>query len=605
LLKKIINLFKKLIYNSLSTKSKNFIKEIINNLNNIGYHYNSIRKLNKNEKIRKESLLKFNSKPLISIIVLNYNDNNHYSLSSIYSVLKQEYSNWELIINNNPSIKFNLFKFFFKDPRIKFIKSLKSGTSSLEQISVNHSIGQFITFLTYGDQLRKDALYQFINYLNQEKKIDFSYSDEVLKYSFNKVPNFKPNFNEVKLLSHNYISNMIFFSKELLEISGGHAIINKDNLNYETIIHLTRNAKCIFHIPETIYYRKINKIKDNISLKIKNSKKAISEHLVKINQSEFQIIDGRIINSYHIKRKIKKNKKVSIIIPFKDNYKFTYNCVKSLIENTSYTNYEILLIDNASKEIETEFMIKHFIKYHKNIRSYRYDNLFNYSSINNFGVKFSKGEYILLLNNDTLIFRPDWLYELLQHFEDPRVGAVGPMLLYADNTIQHAGVVLGLGGLVGHIGIGSIFNSDKWSGRLILEHEVGAITGASLLTTKNIWNEIGGMDENFPVAYNDIDLCLRISEKNYKIIYNPYSILYHFESKSRGEDIKDENLIRFQNDAKQLIKKWGNKLHNDPFYSPNLTKLYSNMNLKNENEDTILQSTILKFKNPSIDVAKF
>jgi GT2 family glycosyltransferase len=275
------------------------------------------------------------------------------------------------------------------------------------------------------------------------------------------------------------------------------------------------------------------------------------------------------------------------------------------LENTNYSNFEIVLIDNASRELETQYMIDYFLSKSKIISSVKVNELFNYSKINNIGASNSNGEYILLLNNDTLAFRNDWLFEMVQHLEDETVGAVGPMLLYDNNTIQHAGVVLGLGGLVGHLGVEKEYNSTDWFGRLILEHDVSAITGAALLTRRSVFNEVAGLEEKFPVAYNDIDYCLKLRQKRYRIIYNPYSILYHFESKSRGDDKKGENYVRFRNDKYKFLKKWENYLKDDPFYSPNLTLLSGQMQLKIPNESFLINKSLEEIKNPYLDLLNF
>ena len=578
----IYKIFRKVYHSSLLP---NFIKKRIQKIQDEYRQFKKFLHFTKEEKKiasslngKKKEIEAFLFKPLISVLVPIYNTPSHLLKETIKSVQRQIYTNWELVCINDCSTDKRIEKIILEmaktDIRIKYIKTDKNlGISGAVKNGFDQSSGQYIAHLDHDDLLREDALYFIASIIQKKEDLpDYIYTDEVLLYSkYKKVYQFKPDFNHEKLVSHNYICHLFVLSRDLVVRCGGYKDGYDGSQDHELSLRASRFAKKIYHIPEPVYFWRIHKTsfsQNKVQICIESSKKAIQEHLIEKEPFEFEIKEGRVQFSYHIKRKIKNNPLISIFIPFKDQAKLTLNCINSIYEYNDYQNFEILLIDNYSEEVYTKQVIEFIAKKYNKVKILENKSLFNYSLLNNFAAKHAKGEFFLLLNNDILAFRPDWLYELVQHIQRKNVGAVGPMLLYDTNRIQHAGVVMGLGGLAGHIGLNIPFNADVWNGRLILEHNVTCITGAALMTKREVWEKLNGMDENFPVAYNDVDFCLQIREAGYDIVYNPYSILFHFESKSRGGDITIENISRFRSDMKRLFTKWGvERIIVDPFYS--------------------------------------
>lgn len=566
--------------------------------------------------IKTKEIESFAFKPMVSILVPIYNTPPKLLRETIRSVQRQIYTNWELVCINDSSPDKRVEKIILEmaknESRIKYIKTEKNlGISGAVKNGFDKSSGQYIAHLDHDDMLREDALYFIVSILQEKENIpDYIYTDEVIYYSrFKKGHHYKPDFNHEKLVSHNYICHLFVLSRELVERCGGYKDGYDGSQDHELSLRSSRYAKKISHIAEPVYIWRIHKAsfsKKQAQICIESSTKAIQEHITEKEPFEFKIEKGRLEFSYHIKRKIINNPLVSIFIPFKDQAKLTLNCINSIYEYNEYQNFEILLIDNYSEDVYTKQAMEFIAKKYNRVKILENKNLFNYSLLNNFAAKHAKGEFVLLLNNDILAFRPDWLYEMVQHIQRKNVGAVGPMLLYDNNNIQHAGVVMGLGGLAGHVGQNLPYYDDSWNGRLILEHNVTCITGAALMTKREIWEKLNGMDENFPVAYNDVDFCLQIRQAGYDIVYNPYSILFHFESVSRGGDITLENITRFRNDIKKLFTKWGiDKILSDPFYSKNLSRLSSKMDLKFMDEDNLFKQAVEHHLNPYKDIIDF
>ena len=616
----IYKIFRKVYHSSLLP---NFIKKRIQKIQDEYRQFKKFLHFTKEEKKiasslngKKKEIEAFLFKPLISVLVPIYNTPSHLLKETIKSVQRQIYTNWELVCINDCSTDKRIEKIILEmaktDIRIKYIKTDKNlGISGAVKNGFDQSSGQYIAHLDHDDLLREDALYFIASIIQKKEDLpDYIYTDEVLLYSkYKKVYQFKPDFNHEKLVSHNYICHLFVLSRDLVVRCGGYKDGYDGSQDHELSLRASRFAKKIYHIPEPVYFWRIHKTsfsQNKVQICIESSKKAIQEHLIEKEPFEFEIKEGRVQFSYHIKRKIKNNPLISIFIPFKDQAKLTLNCINSIYEYNDYQNFEILLIDNYSEEVYTKQVIEFIAKKYNKVKILENKSLFNYSLLNNFAAKHAKGEFFLLLNNDILAFRPDWLYELVQHIQRKNVGAVGPMLLYDTNRIQHAGVVMGLGGLAGHIGLNIPFNADVWNGRLILEHNVTCITGAALMTKREVWEKLNGMDENFPVAYNDVDFCLQIREAGYDIVYNPYSILFHFESKSRGGDITIENISRFRSDMKRLFTKWGvERIIVDPFYSKNLSRLSSMMDTKFDNEDKLFNQIVEDHLNPYKKIVNF
>jgi len=500
-----------------------------------------------------------------SIIVSAIKTPEQYLYQMIDSLKKQTYSNWELyILADNKQLNYIreiCLKASEKDPRI-FYKP--------EEVGFVETIpGEYLCFLRCGDILHPSTLYEAAKAI-VNTNADFIYTDENL---FKDVPDdmyepvFKPDFAPDMLRSFNYIGNFIVFSRKLLIKTGRLCKLSDGSRDYDTVLRLTEAAEHIVHIPRILYFKRSDTDRSDRSYEIEQEKKALTEHLKRVGLKGC-VMESTIRSTYRIRYKIKGNPLVSILIPNKNHLGDIRNCIESIYERTSYPNYEIIIIDNKSEEKEVfdyyeELCIKN------NIKIVKWENGFNFSAINNYGFKYTQGEYILLLNNDTKIITPDWIQEMLMFAQRQDVGAVGAMLYYPDDTIQHAGVILGLDGIAGHYNKDAMRGDHGYMGRLTYAQNLSAVTAACMMVSRRVFSEIGGLDESFTVAFNDIDLCMRIRKAGYLIVFTPYAELYHFESKSRGIEDTPEKQKRFSREVRRFQERWKKELiEGDPYYNP-------------------------------------
>ncbi len=534
----------------------------------------------------------FDYNPKISIIVPIFNTPKPFLLEMVESVLAQTYSNWELCIADGgssqspPHIKPLLSQYQKQDPRIKVIFLTKNqGIVGNSNAAISLATGDFIALLDHDDTLAPFALFEVARAINQNRSADFFYSDED-KISENgkqrSQPHFKPDWSPDTLRSYNYICHLSVFSKKLLDQLGGFRDGFDGSQDYDLILRATEQAQKIVHIPKILYHWRISSTSTAANPGSKmyaytTAKKALKEHLYRLGLKG-QVKDGKFISSYQVNFNIAMPPKISIIIPNKDQRNTLKICLNTLLAKTLYKNYEIIIIENNSQQNRT---FKYYKKISKqdNIRVITWNKPFNYSAINNFGVKHAQGDIILLLNNDMEIINPDWLERMAEHVVRKEVGAVGAKLYYPDNTIQHAGVILGIGGVAGHSHKHFRRGAYGYMSRLQVIQNLSAVTGACLMIRKEVFNEIGGFDTNLPVSFNDVDLCLKIRERGYLIVWSPYVELYHHESKTRGYEDSPEKQIRFKGEIDYIQAKWQH-LDQDPYYNRNLTLEREDFSLK-------------------------
>ena len=341
------------------------------------------------------------------------------------------------------------------------------------------------------------------------------------------------------------------------------------------VLRLTEQAQKIVHIPKPLYFWRSHPLSVASSLLAKpyvfeSAKRAVRDHLDRVGL-EGEVLDSAALSIYRVKYKIKGEPLISILIPNKDHVSDLRKCIVSIQEKTSYPNYEIIVIENNSEEEKT-FQYYQLLEKRQNIRVVRWNGKFNYSAINNFGYTFAKGEYILLLNNDTEVISVDWLQEMLMYAQRGDVGAVGAKLYYPDNTVQHGGIVLGVGGVAAHLHCNRQKEDPGYMGRLIYAQDLTAVTAACMMLPRKVWEETGGLDESFEVTFNDVDLCMRIRQKGYLIVFTPYAELYHYESKSRKADDTPEKRARFVGEVERFQARWAKELEaGDPYYNPNFS----------------------------------
>ena len=438
--------------------------------------------------------------------------------------------------------------------------------------------GDYIALFDHDDLLHPAALYEMMKAICEEDA-DFIYTDE---NTFQKTPadaycpHFKADFAPDTLRSYNYICHFTAFSKKLLDKLGeGFRSAFDGSQDYDMILRLTEQAQKIVHIPKILYYWRchVNSVASNISAKpytIDAAKRALQEHLQR-NGLKGQVLDSAIPSTYRIAYEIEGNPLISILIPNKDHVDDLRKCINSIREKSTYSNWEIIVIENNSTEEKT-FGYYEELKKDSRIQVVVWKDAFNYSAINNFGAQSAHGEHLLLLNNDVEIITPDWIEQMLMFSQRKDVGAVGAMLYYPDDTVQHAGVILGIGGVAGHAHKYFHRGDYGYMSRMTIAQNYSCVTAACMMMSRNVWDEVGGLDEGLKVAFNDVDLCMQIRKAGYLVVWTPYAELYHYESKSRGVEDTPEKQKRFQGEVLRFQDRWGKQLQEgDPYYNPNLS----------------------------------
>lgn len=537
---------------------------------------------------KKEETTVFSKDVTFSILVPLYNTPERFLREMIESVTAQTYGKWELCLADGSDDAHAFVgricqEYRQKDSRIKYQKLAKNeGISGNTNECYKMATGNYIALFDHDDLLHPCVLFAYMQAIC-EKDADYIYCDEAT-FKGNSINHmitlhFKPDFAPDNLLANNYICHFSVFSRELLESGELFRSQFDGSQDHDMILRLTAKAKHIVHVPRILYYWRSHKgsVASSIDAKtyaIDAAKGAVADHLTKLGYRNFEIESTRAFATiFRIKYELTSRPLVSIIIPNKDHVDDLSRCVESIINLSTYDNYEIVIVENNSETAEIRTYYEE-ISRHPRVQVVEYKGDFNYSKINNFGVQYAKGEYLLLLNNDTEVINPDWMEELLMYAMRKDVGAVGAKLYYPDKTIQHAGIVIGLGAhrTAGHTHYRIPEANVGYMGRLCYAQDVTAVTGACMMVSKALYEELGGLDESFTVALNDVDFCLRVREKGLLNIFTPFAELYHYESKSRGSDKKDERALRYQQESDRFRVKWADALaKGDPYYNPNFS----------------------------------
>lgn len=536
----------------------------------------------------KEETTVFPKDVTFSILVPLYNTPERFLREMIESVTAQTYGKWELCLADGSDDAHDFVgricqEYRQKDSRIKYQKLAKNeGISGNTNECYKMATGNYIALFDHDDLLHPCVLFAYMQAIC-EKDADYIYCDEAT-FKGNSINHmitlhFKPDFAPDNLLANNYICHFSVFSRELLESGELFRSQFDGSQDHDMILRLTAKAKHIVHVPRILYYWRSHKgsVASSIDAKtyaIDAAKGAVADHLTKLGYRNFEIESTRAFATiFRIKYELTSRPLVSIIIPNKDHVDDLSRCVESIINLSTYDNYEIVIVENNSETAEIRTYYEE-ISRHPRVQVVEYKGDFNYSKINNFGVQYAKGEYLLLLNNDTEVITPDWMEELLMYAMRKDVGVVGAKLYYPDKTIQHAGIVIGLGAhrTAGHTHYRIPEANVGYMGRLCYAQDVTAVTGACMMVSKALYEKLGGLDESFTVALNDVDFCLRVREKGFLNIFTPFAELYHYESKSRGSDKKDERALRYQQESDRFRVKWADALaKGDPYYNPNFS----------------------------------
>ncbi len=531
---------------------------------------------------KREATAVFNKKIKFSVVVPLYNTPIKFLKQMIDSVINQTYQNWQLCLADGSDSEHGYVGEYVKsinDARICYKKLDKNrGIADNTNECIDMADGDYIALFDHDDLLHPSALFEMSKVI-EENSADFIYTDEVTfvgKPSNITIYNFKPDFSPDTLRSYNYICHFTAFSKELIDAVGCFNREYNGSQDYDLILRLTEKAKNIVHIPKALYFWRSHKasVASDVSAKpyvVESAKRALAAHIERLGLSG-RVYDATVPTTYKIQYDIIGEPLVSIIIPNKDHTDDLEKCLVSVYEKSTYKNFEVIVVENNSTEQETFEYYKLAKEKYNNLKVITWKSGFNYSAINNFAVEQSNGEYALLLNNDIEVITADWIEQMLMFAQRKDVGAVGAKLYYDDDTIQHAGVIVGLGGVAGHSHKGFARENPGYMARASIAQNLSACTAACLMIRKDVYDEVGGLDEEYAVAFNDIDFCMKIRKAGYLIAFTPFAEFYHYESKSRGDEDTPEKRARFNSEIFRFQERWGAELKKgDPYYNPNLS----------------------------------
>ncbi|HAQ51433.1 MAG TPA: glycosyltransferase family 2 protein [Lachnospiraceae bacterium] len=546
----------------------------------------------------------FQYKPVISISIPLYNTPLDFFEALMKSVINQTYSNFELCLadgSDNDNLGEYIRKHYWDDDRINYIHLDENlGIAGNTNKALEMANGDYVMLTDHDDILEIGALYEIVRVLNEDKTIDIIYTDEDLvdaSGTFYSNYRFKPDFNLEMLRHLNYVCHIFVVRRSIMREVGGFREEYDGAQDFDMILRCVEKTDKIHHIPKVLYHWRAHEDStagnvDSKQYAIDASVRALEEHYKRVGiEADVEATDVFIM--LKSTRHLKKEPLVSILIPTMEHIEDLDKCICSIVDKTEYKNYEIVIIENNSRSKETFDYYENITSKYDFIKVIKWEEGFNYSKINNFGAKFADGEYYILLNNDIEVISTDWINRMLGYCLDEDVGAVGAKLLFEDDTVQHCGVVIGVGGFAGHILTEQDVDEVGYFGRLQVQQEVSAVTAACMMVDAKVFEEVGGFDEEFTVSLNDVDLCLKIRKAGKKIILDPNITMYHYESKSRGYEETADKQARFKSEIKRFREKWSDILSDgDPYYSPNLTLLYGDCSPKREEERFLIVEEI-------------
>lgn len=565
----------------------------------------------------------------ISIVIPLYNTREDFLRELLHSIADQSYTNWELCLadGSTEGTPKEVVLSFAKEDGIPLVQmsspaqfsgedanrdedaKADAGTGLIRYCRLDENLGisgntnaaiamatgDYLLFADHDDFLEKDALYCFAERIDREPALDILYSDEDLTDEKGKTffsPRYKPEFNPDFLTSINYICHIFVVRRRLAEEAGGLYPAFDGAQDWDFILRCTEKTDRIGHIPRILYHWRAYEAstagnKNSKDYALDAGRRAVQAHFDRIGQKAV-IHETGIFVLFRPSIAVTGEPKVSILIPNKDHIDLLKTCLISIESKSTWKNYEIIIIENNSTDPETFAFYDQIVKEYDHIKIVTYSGPFNYPAINNYGARAATGDYLILLNNDTQVRSEAWIEEMLGYCQRENTGIVGARLLYPDDTIQHAGVLIGIRGFAGHVEAGAKRTDSGYFGRIQAVQDISAVTGACLMIRKTVFDEVGGLDESFAVSLNDVDLCLRVREKGYLIVMNPGAELYHYESKSRGSDEKKDrqNHERFKKEIGHFRKRWKRLLEEgDPYYNPNLSLRYGDSRVREAEEE--------------------
>ncbi|MBT8195965.1 MAG: glycosyltransferase family 2 protein [Bacteroidia bacterium] len=542
----------------------------------------------------KKLIPNFKYQPLISIVLPVYNSNLKFLEQCCDSVFNQIYENWELCISDDystiPGVIEYLKQIKASNSKVKLnFRSENGHISANTNDAIELASGEFVAFLDHDDLLAPEALYEIVKELNADQTHDLIYSDEDFVDARGNTgnPYFKPDWSPESFLARNYITHLSVFRKSILNELSGMRTGFEGSQDYDLLLRFTERTQNIKHIPKVLYHWRIHNDSSTDSDAAKPyayeaGVKALTEALQRRGINGTVALQEGMPGYYEVHPELKENYKVSIIIPSKNEAEVLKKCIDSIIEKSTYKNYEIIVIDNDSTE---ESFHKLTDQYKSNLndrfQAIRLSIEFNFSTLMNVGVKRSSGDFVLLLNNDMEVITPNWIQNMLEFAQLKDIGAVGAKLLYPNGTIQHSGTVIGLGGIAGHTFIGKEANDDGYFYAIKSINNYSAVTAACLMIKKEKFEQVNGFEEKLPVEFNDVDFCLRVLEAGYRNVYLPNVELYHYESLSRGNPhASEESHKKHLHAVKYFKEHWKKYIEHDPSYSPNLTLMSTHFDIR-------------------------
>lgn len=530
--------------------------------------------------------------PLFSVVIPLYNTPIPFLKKIVDSVLGQTYRKVELCLadgSTSDEAERYLKSRYRRERRMKYMRLRENrGISVNTNRAIAMATGDFIVFADHDDTLTIDAFYEMVKALNRDPKIEILYSDEdkVNKTDTNYFgPHLKTVFDMDLLRCNNYICHIFAVKREVLDRVGLLRREYDGAQDYDFVLRCCEQSQHIYHIPKVLYHWRVHpqSTAGNPASKMyafEAGRRAVEDHYRRMGV-EATVESTKMLGRYRTRRAVIGKPLVSVLIPNMDHVQELKTCLNSLFSKTSYDNYEVLIIENNSTEPETFAYYEALQREHERVRIIRWEKAFHYAAMHNQAVMEAKGEYLLFLNNDVEIRNAGWMEEMLSHCQREEVGAVGAKLYYPDGTIQHAGVVIGFGGVAGHLFAGTGGDQEGYMAALVSVRQVSAVTAACMMTKKTLYRQVNGMDESFQVAYNDVDYCLKLRAMEKEIVFTPYARLTHFESKSRGLEDTPQKKKRLMREAKHFAAKWPDILKNgDPFFNQNLFEIvpeYRNM----------------------------
>ncbi|MBF1092588.1 MAG: glycosyltransferase [Solobacterium sp.] len=571
------------------------LKEFIRNLYQRKVTYKSwfkLTKASKEELIKQKEYKWAEDAPLFSIVVPLYRTPKGYLKELIESIEAQTYVKWELCLaDGSPDNKLEMLVKSYQDERIKYRYIGENlGISGNTNKAVEMATGDFIVLCDHDDLITPDALFEFTKEIVADKEVDSIYSDEdkIDEKSYDVFdPSFKPDFNIDMLRSQNYICHLYGVRRELVEKYGMFNSEYDGAQDYDFILRMSEHSRKIAHVAKILYHWRTHQGSTALNPESKMyaydaGARAIGAHYARV-LPEIQIErieNGYTLGMYHTVFKFNEYPLISVIIPNKDHTDDLDKAIRSMIEKGTWPNLEFIVVENNSTEEKTWEYYKKIEKEYSQVKVVYYDGIFNYAKINNFGVRHARGEYYLFMNNDVELIEPDSLKEMMGYGQRNDVGAVGCRLLYEDNTLQHAGVIVGEIGVAEHIFKKQI-EGMTYHARAMLTQDMSAVTAAVMLVKKEVFEKVEGFDERFAVAFNDIDICMKIGEDKKLIVYAPYACFHHYESKSRGAEDTPEKIERFINEVNLFNSKWRSFIENgDPYYNCNFSKKHTDCRLR-------------------------